>query len=226
MFCENCGCKLDNDMSICPNCGQTINMNLQNKKTGNKNQKKPFYKSKYGLIYIIIGVLLLALISLVIIIETSQKSDGITAKEFISKFDDEYNKQFGTNISFDDWRKVNSDEHYSYAYFPNGDEYGYWSMQVLCNSETNKVYSVGVTIDESIKVPESWKGKVADIVILCLKVYGNLSQKDAEEKFSEFQLVKINERYHIKDDIYAFCFKAEGNLLMIQIGDFSASSYK
>ena len=149
--------------------------------------------------------------------DSGNDSDGITAKEFISKFDDEYNKQFGTNISFDDWRKVNSDEHYSYAYFPNGDEYGYWSMQVLCNSETNKVYSVGVIIDESIKVPESWKEKVGDIVVICLKSYASLSQKEAEEKYSEFLLVKIKERYHIKDDIYAFASKAEGNLLMIQI---------
>lgn len=218
MYCENCGRELDNDIKVCPDCGFEVkNNNLEAKNKHKKSENKKISKS-------IILVIILGAIAAILIIVVDIKnggsgndSDGITAKEFISKFDDEYNKQFGTNISFDDWRKDNSDEHYSYAYFPNGDEYGYWSMQVLCNSETNKVYSVGVIIDESIKVPESWKEKVGDIVVICLKSYASLSQKDAEEKYSEFLLVKIKERYHIKDDIYAFASKAEGNLLMIQI---------
>ena len=217
MYCENCGRELDNDIKVCPDCGFEVkNNNLQTKNKHKKSENKKISKS---IILVIILGAIAAILFIVVDIKnggSGNDSDGITPKDFISKFDDEYNKQFGTNISFDDWISV-SDNQYSYFPKKGDDEYGYWSMQVLCNSETNKVYSVGVIIDKSIKVPESWKGKVADIVILCFKVYGNLSQKDAEEKFSEFQLVKIKENYHIKDDIYAFCSKTEGNLLMIQI---------
>lgn len=221
MYCENCGRELDNDIKVCPDCGFEVkNNNLQTKNKHKKSENKKISKS---IILVIILGAIAAILFIVVDIKnggSGNDSDGITAKEFISKFDDEYNKQFGTNISSDDWISV-SDNQYSYFSKKGDDEYGYWSLQVLYNSETNKVYAVGVVIDESIKVPESLKKKVGEIVVICLKSYASLSQKDAEEKFSECLSLKLHEKYHIKNDIYFDCFK-EGNILMIQISDFSA----
>lgn len=221
MYCENCGRELDNDIKVCPDCGFEVkNNNLQTKNKHKKSENKKISKS---IILVIILGAIAAILFIVVDIKnggSGNDSDGITPKDFISKFDDEYNKQFGTNISFDDWISV-SDNQYSYFPKKGDDEYGYWSMQVLCNSETNKVYSVGVIIDESIKVPESWKEKVGDIVVICLKSYASLSQKEAEEKYSECLSLKEREKYNIINDIYLNYFN-EGNLLMIQISNFSA----
>lgn len=221
MYCENCGRELDNDIKVCPDCGFEVkNNNLQTKNKHKKSENKKISKS---IILVIILGAIAAILFIVVDIKnggSGNDSDGITAKEFISKFDDEYNKQFGTNISFEDWQKGEQENNgrvdYGYTYHKKFEP---WSVTFLVNSESNKVYSVGILNDDFATGSESYKKKIQQINKICLSQFANLSSEDAEEKIKEY-VSGNKERIYINDDIVmGGSYSKKDNLYCLAIGN-------